>query len=127
MALSVTFLFVYEISPEPLNGFAPYLQVRRVWSLAQTSLNAKVKKSKVKVTRDKNRCYRRISPISGTDERIWDKFTRKTCLIPRSNEFEGQGQLRWPECGLCLENIFAVFCQGLQNSYCLLELWQPKL
>jgi len=30
-----------------------------------------------------------ISP--GTAERIWTKFTRTTCLVPRSDEFEGQG------------------------------------
>ena len=35
-ALSVTFLFVYEISGEPLNGFAPNSQGRRVWSHAQS-------------------------------------------------------------------------------------------
>jgi len=37
------FLFVYEISREPLNGFAPNSHGRRVWSLAQTSLKVKVK------------------------------------------------------------------------------------
>jgi len=30
--------------------------------------------------------------ISGTAEQICTKFTRKTCLVPRSDEFEGQGQ-----------------------------------
>ena len=40
-----------EISPEPLNGFAPNSHGRRVWSLAQTSL-------KVKVTWDKNGIFR---------------------------------------------------------------------
>ena len=30
--------------------------------------------------------------ISETAERICAKFTRKTCLVPRSDEFEGQGQ-----------------------------------
>jgi len=43
LALFVTFLFVYEISPEPLNGFAPNSQARRVWFLVRTSLNVKVK------------------------------------------------------------------------------------
>jgi len=37
----LTFLFVYEVSPEPQNGFAPNPQ--GVWSLARTSLNVKVK------------------------------------------------------------------------------------
>jgi len=50
LALSVTFLFVYEISPELLNGFAPNSHGRRVWSLTQTCL-------KVKVTRDKKRHF----------------------------------------------------------------------
>jgi len=43
LALSVTFLFVYEISLELLNGFAPNSQGRRVWSLTQTSLKVKIK------------------------------------------------------------------------------------
>ena len=43
LTLFVTFLFVYEISSEPLNGFMLNSQGRRVWSLAQTSLNVKVK------------------------------------------------------------------------------------
>ena len=34
LALSVTFLYVYEIYREPLNGFAPNSQGRRVSSLA---------------------------------------------------------------------------------------------
>jgi len=33
----------YEISREPLNGFAPNSHGRRVWSLARTSLKVKVK------------------------------------------------------------------------------------
>jgi len=41
LALSVTFLFVYKISCEPLNGFAPNSHGRRVWFLARTSLNVK--------------------------------------------------------------------------------------
>jgi len=35
------FLFVYEISREPLNGFAPNSQGRRVWSFARTSFKVK--------------------------------------------------------------------------------------
>ena len=37
------FLFVYEISREPQNGFAPNSHERRVWSLARMSLKVKVK------------------------------------------------------------------------------------
>ena len=33
---------MYEISWEPLNGFVPNSQGRRVWSLAQMSLKVKV-------------------------------------------------------------------------------------
>ena len=40
---SVTFLFVYEISPEPLNGFAQNSHGRRVWPLARTGLKVRVK------------------------------------------------------------------------------------
>jgi len=40
---SFIFLFVNQISPEMLNGFAPNSQGRRVSSLAQTSLNVNVK------------------------------------------------------------------------------------
>jgi len=42
-AVSLCFLFVYEIRREPLNGFAPNSHERRVWSLDRTSLKVKVK------------------------------------------------------------------------------------
>ena len=42
LALSETFLSVYEICREPLNGFATYSHGRRVWSLARTSLKVQV-------------------------------------------------------------------------------------
>ena len=50
MPLVCGFLFVYEISPEQLNGFAPNSDTRRVWSFARTSL-------KVKVTKDKEQHF----------------------------------------------------------------------
>jgi len=37
------FLFVYEISPEMLNGSAPNSHRKHVWSLTQTTLRVKVK------------------------------------------------------------------------------------
>jgi len=43
------FLFVYEISWNPLNGFAPNSHGRHAWSSLR-----RVWRSKVKVTRDKN-------------------------------------------------------------------------
>ena len=33
-----------------------------------------------------------VCNVSGTAERIYSKFTGRTCLVPRSNEFECQGQ-----------------------------------
>jgi len=45
LALSVTFLFVYEISREPPNGFATNSQRRRVWSLARTLMLDLIKSS----------------------------------------------------------------------------------
>ena len=41
-------IFVYEISQEPLKGFAPNSQGRRVWSLFRMSLDVKVKGQKSK-------------------------------------------------------------------------------
>jgi len=54
--------------------------------------------------------------VSGTAERVCAKFTCKTCLVPRSDKFEGHGRtsrlpgmkkqhfwhFRWPVCSLCL-------------------------
>jgi len=40
---SVFCLFVNQISQEPLNGFVPNSRGKRVWSLARTSLNVRVK------------------------------------------------------------------------------------
>ena len=67
--------------------------------------------------------FRCVLNISGTAERICAKFTRKTCLIPRSDEFEGQRQrskvtrdrngifrpFRRPACGLCFVFIFSLY------------------
>jgi len=39
----LAWIFVCEISREPLNGFAPNSHGRHVWSLAQTSLKVEVK------------------------------------------------------------------------------------
>ena len=80
----VLFLFVYEISRQLLNGFAPNSQGRRVWSVAWTSLNVKVNDhghqgQKTGFSAD----------ISGLAELICDKFTRRTCLVTDSDKFEG--------------------------------------
>jgi len=54
--------------------------------------------SKVKITTDQKTGF--SADISGTAKLICDKFTRKMCLIPRSDEFEGQDQFRKPACDL---------------------------
>jgi len=41
--LALSDFFAYEISLEPLNGFAPNSQGIHVWSLVRMSLNVKVK------------------------------------------------------------------------------------
>jgi len=53
-------LVVYEVSREPLNGFAPNSHRRRVWSLARTSLNVKIKGQGHQGQK------RHFRPISGT-------------------------------------------------------------
>jgi len=50
--------------------------------------------------------------ISGTGELICDKFTWKTCLVPRSDEFEGQGQ--------------SLKGQGHQRQQELIRRWDSK-
>ena len=63
---SMTFLFVYEISWEPLNGFAPNSQGRRVWSLARTSLNVKVKGQRLRSPGTKTDFFRPFQrPVCG--------------------------------------------------------------
>jgi len=47
-------VFVYEISPELLNGFAPNSLGRRVWSLSQTSLKVKDKDQRSRSPGTKN-------------------------------------------------------------------------
>ena len=67
--------------------------------------------------------------ISGTAERICSKFTWKTCLVPRSDEFEGQGHqgqkrhfsaLRRPACSFCLAKTSLV-------SFFLLNLFDNSV
>ena len=53
--LFLTFLFVYEISREPLNRFTPNSQGRRtVYGNSHGRIFGQGQKSNVKVTRDKN-------------------------------------------------------------------------
>ena len=40
-----------------------------------------------------------VRNISRTAKRICAKFTETTCLVSRSDDFEGQGQFRRPACG----------------------------
>jgi len=52
-SLACSFLFVYETSREPLNGFGPNSHGRRVWSLAGTSLKVTVRRKRSKSPRQK--------------------------------------------------------------------------
>jgi len=68
-------------------------------------------------------CFLFVYEISwGTTEQICTKFPWKTCFVPCSDEFEGQGQrsrlpwtknnifrpFRWPPCGLASSLYFAL-------------------
>jgi len=57
--------------------------------------------------------------VSGTAERICAKFTRKTCLVPRLDELEGQGQGRQGQKG-----IFQPF-QSPVCGFCFVEHLEP--
>jgi len=57
---------VNQISREQLNGFAPHSQVRLVSSLAQTSLNVKVKGQRSK-SKEQKRRYALQSPPAVTE------------------------------------------------------------
>jgi len=88
---AVTFLFVHEISREPLNGFVPNSQRRHTWSLACTSLNIKVKGQgnngqKTGFSAD----ISGREPLKGFATNSHE--TRDWSLDPRSDEFEGRGQ-----------------------------------
>jgi len=58
LALSVTFFFVYKISREPLNEFAPNSHGIHVWFLARTSLKLKVKSQRSRSPGTKNGIFR---------------------------------------------------------------------
>ena len=96
---SSVFLFVPWISWKWLNRFAPNLQGRRVWSLARTSFNVKVKGQMSRSSGTKTKLLKLLSHaapdgtnILGIAEGICAKFTEKMCLAPCSDEFECEGQ-----------------------------------
>jgi len=60
-AVSMLFSVCVKISREPLNGFAPSSQERRVWSHRSEEFEGQGQTSKVKVTRDKKRHFPAIS------------------------------------------------------------------
>ena len=86
--------------------------------------------------------------VSGTAEQICAKFTRKTCFVPHSDEFEGQRSrspgtktgifrpLRQPACSLCLDTTLLanmshwyapwtwVVCTEHQCPRAMLAKWQ---
>ena len=57
------FLFVYEISREPLNGLAPNSQRRRVRSLARKNLKVKVKDQRLRTPGTKNGIFSALSAV----------------------------------------------------------------
>jgi len=79
-----------RIPREPLNGFAPNSRGKRVSSLARTNVNVKVKGQRSWLPKTKTWFS---GYISGTAEPICAKFTWKTCLVTRSDEFKGHGQI----------------------------------
>ena len=95
------FLFVTQISREPLKGFAPNSQERRVWSRARKS-ECQGQRSKVKITRDKKRAVhsghspQATSSSSGRDHSVTAgacvRFMfGKTSLALVFSEFEYNG------------------------------------
>ena len=90
LALSVTFLFflfAYEISREPLNGFAPNLQGRRVCSLARTTLNVTVKGQRSRSPRTKKRKTAESSPLI---------MHSKACAVGRTQKLAADDSIAWP-------------------------------
>jgi len=99
-------LFVNQISPEPLNGFASNSQGRRDWPPRSDEFECQRQRSRVSLITDKKRGCRRIcrEPLNGFatnshGRRVWS--LAGTSLKVKVN-FGGHA------CGLCLENIFAV-------------------
>ena len=62
LSLSLTFLFVRQISLEPPNGFAPNSQGRHAWSLILKSLNVKAKDQCSRSSGTKNNLCTPITP-----------------------------------------------------------------
>jgi len=75
LALSVTFLFVYEISRERLNGFATNSHRSRVLFLARTNLNVTVK------GQDRQGQKRNFSALSATCVRFVFGKTSLACSL----------------------------------------------
>jgi len=84
----VTFLFVYEISQELLNGFAPNSQGGHVWSLAwslaQGSLNVMVK-GQVKVKGQRSRSpgtkNEKVRHFSGASSGAWSSGALRAVYV----------------------------------------------
>jgi len=119
LVVSVTFLFVYEISRESLKWYATNSHGRRVWSLARTSFKVKVKGHRSRSPRTKMGF---TADISGTAERICAKFIRKTCLVSHSDEFEGQVTFGCLRAVYVWKNIFVLVKCTCSSWYCFQQV-----
>jgi len=88
------FLLVYEISREPLNGFAPKWQGRRVWFVARMNLNVKIKGQRLRSPGTKTGVFSGYHGNRRTDlRRIWNSHGRCVwCLVPTSLKVRVKGQ-----------------------------------
>ena len=117
LALSVTFLFLYEISREPLNGFSPNSQERRVWSLGWIGML----RSKVKITTDKNRGFRRISRES-LNRFATNSLGRRVWSLARTS-FKVKVNVGGLRAVYVWKNIFALVSVSILSVPCDILAW----
>jgi len=87
LALSVTFLFEYEISRETAEQICAKFTRNMCLVPCLDELECQGQRSRSPCTKNGF-----LADILGIAELICDKFTQKTCLVHHSDEFEGQGQ-----------------------------------
>ena len=120
--LFVTFCFLFVCDSnilELLNGFAPYLHGRRVWSLAQPGLNVKVKSQRSRSPWTKT-LYALSSPPAAME---WNALAANNIMQQQTGPFRRcQGSFRRPVCSLFGKTSLAVVCLLLLLSPPLLVL-----
>ena len=65
------FLFVYEVSREPQNGYAPNSHARRVWCLARTSLKVKVNFVGLSAVYVWKNIFALVIPLLDPEDNLW--------------------------------------------------------